>query len=744
MNAKTPRTPRREKQECLFVFLGVLGVLAFSISSQSALPEGNAPAALSFPHFPDRQHAFVWRNWSLVESPRLAEVLGTSEESVAALAASMGLKPEPVLPHWRTRGYITLIRRNWHLLPYEQLLVLLDMTPQRLEHLLREDDFLFVKLGNHKPRCDPLKYSPPDAKAAARAAAIKALVERQFGDALAGAAEPRFAFLDRFSAPVDNPRPAAESDDPRFIYSYAAVFGDPLADGAPDPFPDGLLQQLADCGVNGVWLHVVLRDLAPGGEHFPEFGRGHDRRLANLRRLVARAARFGVGVYLYTNEPRAMPPAFFASRPEMAGVREGDHVALCTSETRVRAWLTDSLAHVFSNVPRLGGAFTITASENLTSCASHFRHRECPRCAKRSGPEILAEVNAAVEHGVHRGNPAAKVIVWDWGWPDDWAAPAINALPKNIWFQSVSEWSLPLARGGVATTVGEYSLSAVGPGPRAKRHWALARAAGLKTSAKVQLNNTWELSAIPSLPVLDLVAEHCDNLRTAGVDSMMLSWSLGGHPSANLEVAHLIASGKSREEALSAVARAHYGDAAPRVRNAWALFSAAFGEYPYDDSVVYHCPIQFGPSNLLYATSTGYPSTMIGFPYDDLDRWRGPYPLEVFASQFEKVSKGWKTGIAELEAAGAKEDLILAKAAGLHFRSVANQARFVMARNVKNPEDMARIARDEIAVASELFALTRADSRIGFEASNHYYYVPQDLMEKVVNCTHLLRQAGKE
>ena len=37
-------------------------------------------------------------------------------------------------------------------------------------------------------------------------------------------------------------------------------------------------------------------------------------------------------------------------------------------------------------------------------------------------------------------------------------------------------------------------MSAVGPGPRAQRHWTEAKEAGLKTVAKVQLNNTWELS----------------------------------------------------------------------------------------------------------------------------------------------------------------------------------------------------------------------------------------------------------
>lgn len=37
-----------------------------------------------------------------------------------------------------------------------------------------------------------------------------------------------------------------------------------------------------------------------------------------------------------------------------------------------------------------------------------------------------------------------------------------------------------------------------------------------------------------------------------------------------------------------------------------------------------------------------------------------------------------------------------------------------------------------------LYELQRADSRLGFEALNPYYYVPVDLMEKVVNCRALL------
>jgi hypothetical protein len=735
--------------------LGVLGVLAFAFAASAAepLPEGNAPPALEFPHFPDRVHAFVWRNWGLVEPARLAKMLDTSEANVAAVAVSMGLPAHPdVEPQWKSRGYITVIRRNWHLLPYDQLLTLLDVPADRLAYLLREDDFLFVKLGNHKPRCERLTYAPPEAAKTARAAQIKRLVEREFVAELARPAEPRFAFLRRFDRPVETPRPVAPSDHPRFIYSYSAVFGDPLSDPALDPFPDGLLQELADRGVNGVWLHVVLRDLAPGSDAFPEFGAGHERRLENLRVLVARAKRFGVGVYLYVNEPRAMPAAFFATRPGVAGVREGGHVAMCTSDPAVRQWLGDALEHVFKTVPGLAGVFTITASENLTNCASHMRVDDCPRCKARGAPEVIGEVNATIEAGVHRGNPTAKVIAWDWGWRDEWAAPVIEKLPKSVWLQSVSEWSLPVERGGVRTSVGEYSLSAVGPGPRAKRHWELAKAAGLKTLAKVAFNNTWELSAVPYLPVLDLVAEHCANLSNSGVDGMMLSWSLGGYPSINLEVAQrLSGAGASKDAVLDAIARECYGPAgAAHARAAWKHFSDAFREYPYDGGVVYNCPAQYGPSNLLYPKRTGYGATMIGFPYDDLDAWRGPYPADVFAAQFEKVANGWETASAELTTAAeaappemrgaALEDVALARAAGLHFRSVANQARFVMARDAR-PADragMARAAEDEIAAAKELFALTRRDSRIGFEASNQYYYVPQDLIEKVINCQHIL------
>ena len=127
----------------------------------------------------------------------------------------------------------------------------------------------------------------------------------------------------------------------------------------------------------------------------------------------------------------------------MAGVREGDFTAMCTSSPAVRQWLSDALAHVFREVPDLAGVFTITASEGLTNCASHGNWKSCPHCQNRSDADIIAEVNATIEQGVHRGNPKANVLVWDWGWRDHGDAPDIIArLPKSAWLMSVSEWGL--------------------------------------------------------------------------------------------------------------------------------------------------------------------------------------------------------------------------------------------------------------------------------------------------------------
>ena len=151
-----------------------------------------------------------------------------------------------------------------------------------------------------------------------------------------------------------------------------------------------------------------------------------------------------------------MPLNFFASRPQLRGVSEGDHAALCTSQPEVQHLLAQAVAGICRAAPDLGGFFSITASENLTNCWSHGGGAGCPRCGSRPPAEVIAEVNRLFWEGIQEAGTSAQLIAWDWGWDDAWAGDAIRRLPRGVALMSVSEWKLPLERGGVKTEVGEY------------------------------------------------------------------------------------------------------------------------------------------------------------------------------------------------------------------------------------------------------------------------------------------------
>ncbi len=732
----------------------------YTAAELAVLPSGPEPEPLPLAHFPSRLHAFVWRNWPLVPAERLARTVGVRTGEIRELARRMGLAAQPpITPDRMRRSTITVLKRNWHLLPYGQLLTLLDCTPQELAFTLREDDFLYIKLGSRKPRCAPLAYTAPGEAERRREAEIAAWVRGNFPGGLPEEREPLFSFVRELSAPpaADQPRrPAGESL--RFCYSYFALYGDPLLETHIDPYPDGLLARLAETGVNGVWLQGVLHNLARCPWH-PIRSQNYQERRKNLQRLASRAARFGIGIFLYLNEPRALPLSFFRKFPELKGLTEGDYAALCTSVPAVQDYLRESVAAICRAVPELGGFFTITASENLTSCWSHGKGQECPRCSRLSPAAVIAGVNRQVAGGIGQAGGKQRLLAWDWGWQDAWAEEAIRLLPDQAALMSVSEWSLPIERGGIRSTVGEYSISSVGPGPRARRHWKAARARGLKVLAKIQAGNTWELSALPYIPVPTLVEEHIRNLLREGVDGYMLGWTLGGYPSPNLEtVGELIGGGS-----LASIARRRFGEAlAPAVLKAWQACGAAFREFPYSGQVVYQAPLQCGPSNLLWAEPTGYRSTMVGFPYDDLDGWRGIYPADVFIAQLEKTAAGFSSAARTLQQElsrspqpgdktrrrEAEREGRLMQAAGLHWGSAAAQCRFTQERRRLSTaasaaeaeallRELERILLAETESARELYRLQEEDSRLGFEASNQYYYVPMDLAEKMLNCLDL-------
>ncbi len=710
------------------------------------LPRGERIDALQFPHFPAPFQAVIWRNWNLVPAEVLGKVLGASAEEICAAAEALGLPNRPdQLPLWRDRGFQTIIRRNWELLDYPQLLELLGWTPERLAFTLKEDDFLFHKLGLCKPVCPTVRCRALSPEEAERTAQIRATVR----EALASAplTEAPFHFLSQYGKAKPLPRSADAPDfSLKMIYSYSALYGDPLLDDELDSYPEGLLKDYAACGINAVWMQGTLYTLVPWlGEQQP-CSRNWERRQQNLRRLVERAGKYGIRVILYFNEPRSMPEAFFAEHPGWKGAPDEGvgNFALCTSVPEVRSALAEGVKRLFSDVPGLGGVFTITMSENLTHCKSRSTH--CPRCAERSADELAAEVNNLIAEAMHSVAPEAAMIAYNWAWKDPQSV--LKQLRSDIMVMAVSETDLATECLGHKGRVRDYSISKPGPGIPALRIWRTLFARGIPAMAKVQFNSSWELSSLPYIPVPDLAEEHIANLKQVGVSALMLSWTLGGYPGGNLELLSC-----DRRE----LAERKFGStAAPVILKAWTLFSEAFRKwFPCDrTNVLYFAPQNYGPMNLLYPEPTGRSASMIGFPFDDLESWRGakgnvaanplpePIPAETLEEAFRRLAEGWQKGLDELrhpDLAGAagealKDLLSVAEAAYCHFQSTYLQIRWVRTRGDRE------ILREERDLALRMFRLVRQDSRLGFEASNHYLYTENDLLEKIINCEHLLKK----
>lgn len=701
----------------------------------SALPPVRREMHVDLAHFPSRFHAAVFRLWETVPADRIAYALDLPLCEVEKAAYDMGLPQQKNNPDWQTRGYITTIRNAWHILPYENLLGLLGWSEEQLANVLKEDDFFGIKLGDFKPYCEPITLPVLTCAQEKQLESIRALTHAHFSNLFEG--DRAFSF---FENTAKAGTPVADAQGLRMIYSYCGLYATALDHDISLSYPDAMLAMYRELGINAIWLPALLYQLVP----FPfdeSYSKGWQQRQERLRELIARAAAYDIKVYLYLNEPRCMPNAFFDAHPELLGRRDADYSALCTQHPDVMQYLRTAVRTLCQNALGLGGFFVITCSENLTHCKSKITGQECPVCREIPIERLIAQVLCAIFEESSAVDPSMRTIAWTWAWDDFMSEQqirnCIDLLPPEIVIQSNSEALMPFMIGGQSGAVRDYSISIPGPAPLATRVWEYAREKGHEVCAKVQVNASWECSTLPYLPVFDLIREHMIGLRNAGVEHLMLSWTLGGYPSISLKIASECLRDPSQQGYL-ALLQAEYGAYAQSVYQSSQAFSKAFRAFPFDLRSLYFGPQNAGPSNLLYAEKSGFAATMTCYSYDDLEMWRAIYPERVYAEQYRQLSEGWHQGVALLADMPDCEYKQMAQAADAIFGSVYAQVSFILAREEGNAALMKEIAKKEQSYALQLYDLMQKNPRIGYEAANHYYYNKGMLAEKVINCQHIL------
>ncbi len=805
--------------------------------------------SLSFPHFPTKMQAFIFRNWDTVPAERIAACLGCSVEQAEKQAFKMGLKPQGDVSKWLTRGYISIIKANWSLIPYDQLLSLLGWDEEKLGMVLKDEDFLKFKLGDIKPYCDKTEYCELTEEEEKLTEKIKRVIEESFlpvedakeafdffaqsemppkaekkvtsgyvcpdaswgicdetGDSVCARIVSRFKkqFEADWSINLDGSakyitfrlfdekkteeyheidissdgivikaadsagilralvyleekanyngsfsfKPCLVKRNARFktriIYSFCGLYNDALDTDSRLWCPDSLLENYSKNGINAIWIQGILYRLA----HFPfepSLSVGMEKRLERLNELVDRCADYGIKVFIYFNEPRAMEEAFFEKHPSIMGAKRRTLRCMCSSAPEVGEYVENAIESVCKSARGLGGIFVISSSENLNNCRAWTMDEECPRCTTRSMSEIASQVCNRISQAAHRVNPDIKVIIWDWGWrrPElmdgEELEKYVKALEPGAIVMSGRERGIPIAKGGIAGEIEDYTLCVTGVGEMARDAWRWARETNHETAAKLQINNSWECSTIPYLPLFKTIETIVDDVAREGVEHLMLSWTLGGAPSPGIKVvSRKFFDTEGDPDKDDNILTSIYGKDAKLVKKATDIFCDAFSEFPFAHQGIYKGPANGGAANLLYEKDTHFTATMTCFAYDDLETWRCHYPEEVYESQFEKMSDMWLKGLKILEETDACELKDMSEAAYIQLRSGTNQIKFVRARNRGDKAEMVRLAKAEIPLAVKLWTLMEKYPQIGFEAANHYYYTKGMLMEKVINCGYII------
>ena len=691
--------------------------------------------------FPTAWQTVIFRNFSYVRTERIAAILGCSCEVVEKEAQRLGLSPEndEKIRRFERQGYITVIRNNWYLLPYRQLLMLLGMSEGELDLILEKEDFLGIKLGNFKPSCEEVLYSPLSDEDIRKTEKIAQTVREYSND---GGALP-FSFFE--NSAEDSSQTSFTKGSTRIVHPYLAPCNDVFLKDSEDYLPDALLERYKKIGINGIWLHGVLSELSEY-PFLPEYSKRYEERRKNLGVLIERCARYGVKVYLYFNEPRSLPHG--VSEEHEALIGDPVRRTLCLENKATEDYLYGAVRSLCESANGLGGIFTITMSENPTHC-NYSRRTRCPVC-QNIPPEVSAsKVNNIINRAIRDSGCGAELIanLWGWspflGWSEEQTFRGIELLDKDISVLCVSEYDLEIEKGGTKSRVIDYSISNPGPSEISRNMLKKAAECGHKVYAKIQASNSWESSSVPYIPVFDLVHEHLQNLADIGVSDYFLTWTLGGYPSPSLE----IASKFNKDFSLDVWYSEKFGENAEAMHRAILTLCDAFREFPFSISVLYNSPKNLGPANLWDTQPEEKKSTMVCYSFDDVESWAAPYTPQVYVSQLKKLIDGWEKGLSTLESICCspleKEIERYARVALIHFRSDLLQTEFALCKREGDRDGMRICAEKEMSDAKELLALVREDARIGFEASNHYFYTERNLVEKIVRMRSFAEMLGK-
>jgi len=416
--------------------------------------------------------------------------------------------------------------------------------------------------------------------------------------------------------------------------------------------------ELARMGVNAVPVMIVLEDFLDPDAGSPFSSLAHPEARANRQRLAQLArqsARYGVHIMLMGYNPKLDPEhAVFRARPQSRGAMQsgGAFRTMCTSDPTTRRFLAQGWASMFAEIPELGGIVAITGGEGFYHCfmRSGDRASDCPRCARRQGSEVVAELVNEVARAIHGPSPEAVLTTWPysanhWSLDRDQVDYIRQLDPEHVIFQTeIDKDSVDWRPAGYAKNIWDYSISKVTVSERCRHQRQLCQEQGLDFSLKIECSNSIDCLNVPYLPVLDNQRAQWENTRRLRPRAVHSRWLFDGScksPSEEMGFWSIWGKGTEFADLDSAMAARDFGpQAAGGVRRAWTWFSQAMRHHPQLD--YYKGPFFIGPAQPLVLDAERATAAAAGGP-GGLDRAF----FGIFYWQWETSASGDDTSLVE-------------------------------------------------------------------------------------------------
>ncbi len=546
-----------------------------------------------------------------------------------------------------------------------------------------------------------------------------------------------------------------------------------------DYYPEAYLNRMMHQGVNAIWVYSDF-DALVDSTYIPEFGKGREKRIAKLNKLIKRCKKYGIDVFMFLIAPMSLFEPAIANKypgiaekyPQVHGYSNAGPTAFCVYTEFGAGYLKEASENLMKAAPGLGGIMSITCGERVTSCGNAWGNSEgkwinnCPHCSDKSSMDSVTRTVALFKDGMDAVNPDFDFISWTYGMrgrSDSVMEEYFQKISKNAISMVNFEDDGRVYQLGKKRFAFDYYLCYSGPSQMYKKAANFARKYNKELYAKMQICCSHELATVPYIPVPGIIYDKMVGAKQTGTTGIMECWFFGSYPCLMSKVVGMLSGDKeykTKQEFLFDLAKLYWKESeVPYAVSAWEYFEKAYKAYPVNVMFNYYGPMHDG---IVWDLALKPRNFSLPRTWQLIDRTDGDkigecmfygHTLDELITLSEEICFNWQKGCEQLAhtedwTGNSNEQINIAKALLLLFNSGLNVLKFYRHRQnigygradyLSELNAMKKLVKAEIENSKKMIPLCKADNRLGWHSeAEGYKFHPEKLNDRIEKLQKLL------